>query len=72
MTTTADQLKAGLAALQALAEAVRELKQIPLGHLYARVMNYMDINVYEKAIRMLCNAGVIRQDGDMLKWNLEI
>ena len=44
MTTTADQLKAGLAALQALAEAIRELKQIPSGHLYARVMNYMDIN----------------------------
>ena len=72
MTTTADQLKAGFAALQALAEAIRELKQIPSGHLYARVMNYMDINAYEKAIRMLCNSGVIRQDGDLLKWNLEI
>lgn len=67
---TTNQLQAGFAALQALAEAIRELKQIPSGHLYARVMNYMDINAYEKAISLLCNSGVIRQDGDVLKWNI--
>ena len=69
--TTANQLKAGFKALQALAEAIRELKQIPSGHLYARVMNYMDINAYEKAISLLCNSGVIRKNGDLLVWNLE-
>lgn len=70
MTTTAAQLQAGLATLRALAEAIRELKQIPSGHLYARVMNYMDINAYEKAISLLCNSGVIRKNGDLLVWNI--
>lgn len=69
--TTANELKAGLAALRALADAIRELKQIPSGHLYAQVMAYFSLEAYEKAIRMLCNAGVIRKDGDLLKWNLE-
>ncbi len=69
--TTTNELKAGFKALQALAEAIRELKQIPSGHLYARVMNYMDINAYEKAIGLLCNSGVIRKNGDLLVWNLE-
>jgi hypothetical protein len=69
--TTTNELKAGFKALQALAEAIRELKKIPSGHLYARVMNYMDINAYEKAISLLCNSGVIRKNGDMLVWNLE-
>ena len=70
MTTTAAQLKAGFAALTALAEAIRELKQIPSGHLYARVMNHMDINAYEKAISLLCNSGVIRKNGDLLVWDI--
>ncbi len=69
--TTTNELKAGFKALQALAEAIRELKQIPSGLLYARVMNYMDINAYEKAISLLCNSGVIRKNGDLLVWNLE-
>lgn len=54
---TTNELSAGLAALKALAEAIRELKQVPSGHLYAQVMNYLDINAYEKAIGVLCNAG---------------
>jgi hypothetical protein len=67
---TTNELKAGFAALQALAEAVRELKQVPSGILYSRVMNYLDINAYESAIRTLCNAGVIRKSGDLLHWNV--
>ncbi len=68
---TANQLQAGLAALKAIADAVRELKQVPSGHIYAAVMGVMDINAYEKAVSMLCNAGVIRKAGDLLVWNLE-
>ena len=67
---TTNELKAGFAALQALAEAVRELKQVPSGVLYAQVMKYFSIDGYESAIRTLCNAGVIRKSGDMLHWNV--
>jgi hypothetical protein len=69
--TTADQLKAGLAALRAIADAVRELGSVPSGHIYAAVMGTMDITAYEKAITLLCNSGVIRKSGDMLHWTLD-
>ena len=68
--TTAAELKAGLAALQALAEAIRELGSVPSGHLYAQVMAYFSLEAYTKAIAMLCNSGVIRKSGDVLHWNL--
>lgn len=67
---TTNQLQAGLAALRAIADAVRELKQVPSGHIYAAVMGTMDINAYEKAIGLLCNSGVIRKNGDLLVWNV--
>ena len=67
---TVHELNAGLQVLKALAEAIRELKQVPSGNLYAQVMNYLDINAYESAIRTLCNAGVIRKSGDILHWNV--
>lgn len=70
MSMTRNELHAGLKALAALAEAIRELKTVPSGHLYTQVMGYLDINAYESAIRTLCNAGVIRKSGDMLHWNV--
>lgn len=66
---TQNELRAGLAALTALAEAIRELKTVPSGHLYSRVMQYLTIDAYESAIRTLCNADVIRRSGDVLHWN---
>jgi len=68
--TTKAELTAGIQALKALADAIRELKSVPSGHLYAQVMQYFSITSYEKAIQILCNSGVIRKSGDVLHWNL--
>lgn len=68
--TTKTELSAGLQALKALADAIRELGSVPNGHLYAQVMAYFSIEAYTKAIDLLCNSGVIRKSGDVLHWNL--
>ena len=61
MKPTPEKIKAALAIVQALDEAIRELKQIPAGHLYARVMGVMSEQDFEAAIRTLCNAGLVHR-----------
>jgi hypothetical protein len=59
---------AWLGALHALAEAIRELGTVPSGHLYARVMQHVDLAIYEKLIATLVHAGLVTRAGDLLKW----
>ena len=55
-------------AIAALAEAVRELKEVPSGHLYARVMGAMTLGSYEAAVRVLKDAGLVEERGHVLRW----
>jgi hypothetical protein len=48
MTATKDQVKAAFNTVAALGAAIRELKQVPAGVLYAHVMGYMDLATYMK------------------------
>lgn len=69
MKTTPEKLKAALAIVQALAEAIREAKQIPAGHLYGMVMGHIDEQDFEAAIRTLCNTGLVQRSGShLLTW----
>jgi hypothetical protein len=53
----------------AIADAIKELREVPSGHLYARLMGNMDIDRYNMYIGMLKNAGFVREDGfHMLYW----
>ena len=67
---TKEQLAAGLNVLMAVADAIRELGKVPSGHLYVMLMAKVDLQGYESIIRTLVNSGVIRQDGDLLVWNV--
>lgn len=58
-----------LMALKALADAIKELGQVPSGHLYAQVMGQVDLTTFNGAIEVLCNSTLVKKQGDMLIWN---
>lgn len=65
---TKTQINAAVNTVIAVAEAIRELKSVPSGHLYARVMSHMSLETYESVINTLKNAGVIKEDNSELIW----
>ncbi len=61
-TATADQkARAALAIVQAIADTIREVGRIPSGHLYAQVMAHVSFNDYSGTIRLLSDAGLVRE-----------
>jgi len=61
--------QAAAGAMLAIAECIRELGSVPSGHLYARLMEYMSIETYEKLIGILVEAGKIkRHPSHLLEW----
>lgn len=62
------QLKAFITSAAAVAEAIRALKAVPSGELYARVMVYMEIGTYQRIIDTLVNSKLIRNDNHLLVW----
>ena len=51
-----------------IAEAIREAREIPSGHLYAQVMGIMPLEVYSDIIAIVKRAGLVSESGHMLKW----
>ena len=49
---------------------VKEAGSIPSGHLYAAICGKIDLNGYKSAIETLKRAGVIREQGHLLIWNV--
>ena len=66
--TDQEKIKAMLAVVQSIAEIIRLAKEIPSGHLYARLMNSMDLNQYTSIIECLKRTGLIEEINHMLKW----
>jgi hypothetical protein len=63
------QAQAAAGALLALAECIRNLGSVPSGHLYARLMDYMSLETYQKLIEILVQAGMVRQHpSHLLEW----
>ena len=68
-TLTKEEIKAGLETVRAVADAIRELKQVPAGHLYANLMHVMNLDSFEKVVGMLIKAGLVRRDDShLLHW----
>lgn len=65
---TPAQIKAALGMTVAVAETIRELGSVPSGHLYARLMDKVDLAAFEAMIRSLVNAGLVKDQSDMLTW----
>lgn len=68
-TPTKRQIQAALEVTRAIAETIRELKEVPSGQLYAHVMGSMSLHQYEQIINALVNAGLVeRTDSHLLRW----
>lgn len=51
-----------------LLEAIKEAGQIPDGHLYAQVMQYVGFETYSMAIDILVESGRVKKVNHMLIW----
>jgi len=66
---TKQQVSAAIKATAAVAEAIRGLKEVPSGELYARLMPYMTLEAYEGIIGTLVRAGLVdRKPSHILVW----
>lgn len=69
MQTSTNQVKAAASAIFALAEAIRELRSVPAGTLYATVLGHMDLATFDSFIARLCGSGLVRREPNhLLVW----
>lgn len=58
-----------LVVVRALIETIRDVKEVPSGHLYAGVMEYMSLETYEGLIAMLKRNGMVTESSShLLTW----
>lgn len=68
-TTTKPNLGSAVQVLGVMAEAIRELGEIPSGHLYAMTMgSFENVQAFESAVRVLKGAGLVSESGHVLRW----
>lgn len=69
MSTTRDQIKAAFEVTRAVADTIRELGEVPSGHLYARMMGTMELHQYEQVIGVLKHAELVEETpAHLLRW----
>lgn len=52
-----------------VADAIRQLNEVPASHLYARVMAHMDHETFERIIKLLIDCGLVARDPScLLRW----
>ena len=66
--TTPNDVKAALGILRAVADTIRELGEVPSGHLYAHLMSKLSLEQYEQVIGVLKQAGLITESNHLLTW----
>ena len=62
------KIHAALQIIQALAEAIRELKQVPAGVLYSQVIDKVSLNDFNAAINTLKGSGLVTEQNHLLIW----
>lgn len=68
MSISKSQLNAAMHNIRAIADAIKNLKQVPAGHLYTAVMHKIELADFEKIISILINASLVeREQSHMLK-----
>lgn len=68
MTVTKTQVVAALHGTKAVADVIRELKEIPSGHLYAQLMGTISLETYNRIIKYLLDAELIQSSNHLLIW----
>lgn len=62
------EVKAAVQVVVAVGEAIKELKSVPSGHLYARLMGRMSLETYNKIIGVLVKTGAVKEENHVLTW----
>lgn len=66
---TTDEARAALAIVQAVAETIRELREVPSGHLYASLMGRLTLDQYNRVIGLLKRSGLVEEpSAHLLRW----
>ena len=66
---SAPEIKAALGIVQAVADAIRELGEVPSGHLYANLMSHLSLAQFEQILGVLKGAGLVRESpAHLLTW----
>lgn len=63
-----NQVRAAIEVTMAYAKAIRELKEVPNGHLYTRMMGHLSLDEHNRIIQVLKDAGVVTESNYLLKW----
>ena len=64
-----NQIKAALEITTAIGGAIRELKSVPAGHLYAQTASKLTLEQFDGAVGLLVKSGCVRRDpSGMLTW----
>lgn len=66
---TREQVTAYLDAIKAVADAIKELGEVPSGILYAQLMNHLSLEQYDKIIGHLKSAGLVVEKNHLLRWH---
>jgi hypothetical protein len=67
-TATKQQVAAYIELVRAVAEAIKELKEVPSGHLYARLMHVIDLEMYTNIINLLKREKLVEERNYVLYW----
>lgn len=68
---TKTHVVSALIGVKAVAEAIKELKSVPSGRLYAEVQGKLSLDQYEKVIAILVRTRIITKKNNLLIWNLD-
>ena len=64
----AAQVRATMTILTVVSEAIRDLKEVPSGVLYANVISVLSLEQYNKAIELLKGAEMVTEQNHLLRW----
>ena len=62
------ETRAALWIVAAVGEAIRDLGEVPSGHLYAGLMGNMSLATYERIIGILKDQGMVSESNHLLRW----
>ena len=66
---TENERRAALEMIRAIADTIRDLGEVPSGHLYAQLMGTLRLDQYEQIIGMFIRLGVVKSnESHLLTW----
>ena len=68
MLTTKERVKAAIEVARAIANTIRELREVPSGHLYAQLMGHLSLEQYQAIIDSLERAKLIKIENHLITW----